>query len=126
MIGHMQEYISKEVWESLENLYMSTTKARQNLVTKQVTMNDYVLKIKDILDVLFSIGSHVDDDLVALCLNGLSENDKWKSFTTSIYARVVKLVTTTQSKSRVFLRNITRYRRVCRTFYREISSTKVH
>ena len=98
MIGHIQELeTSKEVWESLENMYTSTTKARKiqlknelNNVKKspQVTVNDYVLKLKDISDALSSIGSPVnDDDIVAFCLNGLREDDKWKSFITSIYVR---------------------------------------
>ena len=98
MIGHIQELeTSKEVWKNLENLFTSTTKARKiqlknelNNLKKspQVTVNDYVLKIKDISDALSSIGSHVDDDdLVAFCLNGLREDDKWTSFITSIYVR---------------------------------------
>ena len=50
--------------------------------------NDYVLKIKDLIDTLASIGSPVDyDDKVAFCLNGLREDDKWKSFITSVYVR---------------------------------------
>jgi hypothetical protein len=49
-------------------------------------VNDYVLKLKDISDALSSIGSLVNDnDLVAFCLNVLREDNKWKSFITSIY-----------------------------------------
>jgi hypothetical protein len=78
---------------NLENPYTSTTKARKiqlknELKSPQVTMNDYVLKLKDISDALSSIGSHVDDDdLVAFCLNGLRGDYKWKLFITSIYVR---------------------------------------
>ena len=53
-----------------------------------MSVNDYVLKIKDLIDALASIGSPVDNDhKVALCLNGLREDDKWKSFITSVYVR---------------------------------------
>ena len=53
-----------------------------------MSVNDYVLKIKDLIDALASIGSPVDnDDKVAFCLNGLREGDKWKSFITSVYVR---------------------------------------
>jgi hypothetical protein len=77
-------------------MYTSTKKATKiqlknklNNIKKtlQVTMNDYVLRIKD-SDALPSIGSPVDDDdLVAFCLNGLREDNKCKSFITSIYVR---------------------------------------
>ena len=51
-------------------------------------MNDYVLKIKDVSDALASISSVVDnEDLVAFCLNGLRDDDKWMSFITSVYVR---------------------------------------
>ena len=53
-----------------------------------MSVNDFVLKIKDVSDALSSIGSLVDnDDLVAFTLNGLREDNKWKSFITSIYVR---------------------------------------
>ena len=98
MIGHIQDLeSSKEVWDSLERLYTSTTKARKiqlknelNNLKKSPSMsvNDFVLKIKDVSDALSSIGSLVDnDDLVAFTLNGLREDNKWKSFITSIYVR---------------------------------------
>ena len=98
MIGHIQELeTSEEVWNCLESLYTSSTKARKiqlknelNNMKKNPSMsvNDYVLKIKDLIDALASIGSPVDnDDKVAFCLNGLREGDKWKSFITSVYVR---------------------------------------
>ena len=53
-----------------------------------MSSNDYVLKIKALIDLLASIGSLIDnDDKVVFCLNGLRENDKWKSFITSVYVR---------------------------------------
>ena len=53
-----------------------------------MSINDYVLKIKALIDLLASIGSLIDnDDKVVFCLNGLRENDKWKSFITSVYVR---------------------------------------
>ena len=53
-----------------------------------MSVNDYVLKIKDLIDVLASIGSPVDnDDKVVFCLSGLRDDDKWNSFITSIYVR---------------------------------------
>ena len=42
-----------------------------------MSVNDYVLKIKDLIDALASIGNPVDnEDKVAFCLNGLREDDK--------------------------------------------------
>ena len=98
MIGHIQELeTSEEVWNCLESLYTSYTKARKIQLknelnnikkTPSMSVNDYVLKIKDLIDALASIGSSVDnDDKVVFCLNGLREDDKWKSFITSIYVR---------------------------------------
>ena len=53
-----------------------------------MSVNDYVLKIKDLIDALASIGNPVDnEDKVAFCLNGLREDDKWKLFITSISIR---------------------------------------
>ena len=98
MIGHIQDLeTSREVWNNLERLYTSTTKAQKIQLKNELnnfkkspsmTVNDYVLKIKDVSDALASISSVVDnDDLVAFCLNGLRDDDKWKSFITSIYVR---------------------------------------
>ena len=51
-------------------------------------VNDYLLKIKDLIDALARIGSLVDnDDKVVFRLNGLREDDKWKLFITSRYVR---------------------------------------
>ena len=52
-----------------------------------LSANDYVLKIKEVLDALGSIGAPPEDDeLVSSILNGLNA-DKWKAFATSVYVR---------------------------------------
>ena len=51
-------------------------------------INDYFLKIKEIVDALGSIGAQLDDDdVVSATLNGLKDDEKWKSFSTSVYVR---------------------------------------
>ena len=51
-----------------------------------MSMNDYVLNIKEVSNALGSIGAPKDDDdLVSIVLNGLKDNDKWKPFATSVY-----------------------------------------
>ena len=98
MIGHVQDLeSSKEVWESLKKLHSTTTKARQiegknelNNLRKSASMSvhDYVLKNKDEVNSPASTCSPIaDDDLVSFTLNGSREDDKWKSFTTSVYVR---------------------------------------
>ena len=98
MIGHIQELeTSEEVWNCLESLYTSSTKARKIQLKNELhnmnknalmSVNDYVLKLKDLIDALASIGSLVENhDKVAFSLNGLREDDKWKSFITSVYVR---------------------------------------
>ena len=85
MIGHIQELTtSKEAWETLERLYTSNTKPRKIQLknelnnmkkTSSISVNDYILKIKEISDALGSIGEQVeDDDLVLAALNGLKDN----------------------------------------------------
>ena len=50
------------------------------------SVNDYLLKIKEIVDALGSIGAQPDDDdVVSATLNGLKDDEKWKSFSTSMY-----------------------------------------
>ena len=86
MIGHIQKLTtSKEAWETLERLYTSNTKPRKIQLknelnnmkkTSSIFVNDYILKIKEILDALGSIGVQVeDDDLVLAVLNGLKDNE---------------------------------------------------
>ena len=86
MIGHIQGLTtSKEAWETLERLYTSNTKPRKIQLKNElnnmkkissVSVNDYILKIKEISDALGSIGVQVeDDDLVSTALNGLKDNE---------------------------------------------------
>ncbi|MCO5593936.1 hypothetical protein L7F22_047955 [Adiantum nelumboides] len=98
MIGHIQELnFAKEAWDALEKLYTTNTRARKiqlknelnNMKKSQgMLVNDYVLKIKEVADALGSIGAPVDDDdLVSIVLKGLTDDDKWKPFATSVYVR---------------------------------------
>ena len=53
---------------------------------ESTSVNDYLLKIKEIADALGSIGAQLDDDdVVSATLNGLKDDEKWKSFSTSVY-----------------------------------------
>ena len=66
MIGHIQELTtSKNAWETLKRLCTSNTKTRKIQLknklnnmkkTNSIYVNDYILKIKEILDALGSIG----------------------------------------------------------------------
>ena len=96
MIGHIQELnSSKEAWNALDKLYTTNTRARKiqlknklnNMKKGQgMSINDYVLKMKEVADALGSIGAFVDDDdLVSTVLNGLADDKKWKPFATSVY-----------------------------------------
>ena len=98
MIGHIQELNSaKEAWDALEKLYTTNTRARKIQLKNELnnmkksrgmSVNDYVLKIKEVADALGSIGASVhDDDLVSTVLNGLTDDEKWKPFATSVYVR---------------------------------------
>ena len=54
--------------------------------TSSISINDYILKIKEISYALGSIGVRVkDDDLVSAALNGLKDNKSWKSFSMLVY-----------------------------------------
>jgi len=54
-----------------------------NLQKNKMNINDYSTKVKNLADVLTSIGAHVDDeDLMAVTLNGLEKN--YNQFHTSI------------------------------------------
>ena len=96
MIGHIQDLdTSKDAWDTLERLYSTNTKARKiqlknelnNMKKNNLSVNDYVLKIKEVSDALGSIGATPeDDDLVSAVLNGLND-EKWKAFSTSVYVR---------------------------------------
>ena len=103
MVGHIHDLESaKDAWDALERLYSTNTRARKiqlknelNNMKKDRSMavNDYVLKIKEVSDLLGSIGAPTDDDdLVFAVLNGLKDDDKWKPFATSVYVRENLLV----------------------------------
>ena len=92
MIGHIQDANSpNEAWDELVKIYETNTKARKlqlkndfNTVSKKnLTVNEYALKIKGIVESLVSIGvAMVDDDKVEVCLRGLTP--AYKQFKTSI------------------------------------------
>ena len=53
---------------------------------QSTSINDYLLKIKEITNALGSIGAQPnDDDVVLATLNGLKDDEKWNPFCTSIY-----------------------------------------
>ncbi|MCO5586824.1 hypothetical protein L7F22_040768 [Adiantum nelumboides] len=82
MIGHIQDATSpKQAWDRLVSVDTTNTKARKiqlknelNTVKKEnLSINDYTLKIKGIVESLASIGVQVeDDDKVEVCLRGLT------------------------------------------------------
>ncbi|MCO5551964.1 hypothetical protein L7F22_005471 [Adiantum nelumboides] len=95
MIGHIQDATSpKQAWDRLVLVDTTNTKARKiqlknelNTVKKEnLSINDYTLKIKGIVESLASIGVQVeDDDKVEVCLCGLTP--AYKQFKTSIQTR---------------------------------------
>ncbi|MCO5612602.1 hypothetical protein L7F22_066870 [Adiantum nelumboides] len=95
MIGHIQNATSpKQAWDMLVSADTTNTKARKiqlknelNIVKKEnLSINDYTLKIKGIVESLASIGVQVeDDDKVEVCLRGLMP--AYKQFKTSIQTR---------------------------------------
>ncbi|MCO5592902.1 hypothetical protein L7F22_046906 [Adiantum nelumboides] len=71
MIGHIQDDISsKQAWDRLVSIDTTNTKAKKiklknelNTVKKEnLSINDYTLKIKGIVEFLASIGVQVEDD----------------------------------------------------------------
>ena len=95
MIGHIHDAESpKKAWYELVKIYETNTKARKlelknefNTVSKKnLTVNEYALKIKGIVESLASIGVSVeDDDKVEVCLRGLTP--AYKKSKTSIQTR---------------------------------------
>jgi hypothetical protein len=95
MIVHIQDAKSpKQAWDTLEKMYSTNTQARKmqlkqelhNLQKNKMNINDYSTKVKNLTDVLASIGAPVDDeDLVVVTLNGLGKN--YSQFRTSIAIR---------------------------------------
>ncbi|MCO5586238.1 hypothetical protein L7F22_040177 [Adiantum nelumboides] len=95
MIGHIQDATSpKQAWDKLVSVDTTNTKTRKiqlknelNTVKKEnLSISDYTLKIKGIVESLASIGVQVeDDDKVEVCLCGLTPT--YKQFKTSIQTR---------------------------------------
>ena len=95
MIGHIQECTNaKDAWDTLVKLYGTTTLARKmqlkqelsNVKKGNLSINDYVLKVRNIVEKLGSIGVAVEDeDMVLVVLNGLGKD--YTSFQTSIGVR---------------------------------------
>jgi len=83
MIVHIQDAKSpKQAWDTLVKMYSTNTQARKmqlkqelhNLQKNKMNINDYFIKVKNLVDAFASIGAHVDDeDLVAITLNGLGK-----------------------------------------------------
>ena len=81
MIGHIQDAKSpKDAWDTLVKLYETNTKARKiqlkndlhTVEKKNMSINEFALKIKSICESLASINVQVDyDDKVEVCLRGL-------------------------------------------------------
>ena len=94
IIGHIQDLnTSKKVWECLERLYSTSTKARKIQLKNELnnlrnssnhSINVFILKIKRGFGCTWFNRNHVidDDDLLGHTFNSLKENDKWKTFTT--------------------------------------------
>ena len=92
MIGHIQDAMSlKEAWEILVQMFATNTRAMKiqlknelnTVERKNMSVNNYTLKIKSICESLASIKVTVDDDdKIEVCLRGLGP--QYKSFATSI------------------------------------------
>jgi hypothetical protein len=84
MIVHIQDAKSpKQAWDTLVKMYNTNTQARKmwlkqklhNVQKNKMNISDYSTKVKNLADVLASIGDHVDDeDLVAMTLNGFRKD----------------------------------------------------
>jgi uncharacterized protein YgfB (UPF0149 family) len=81
MIVHILDAKSlNQDWDTLVKMYTTNTQAYKmqlkqelhNLYNNKMNINDYSTKVKNLVDVLASIGAPVDDeDLVIVTLNGL-------------------------------------------------------
>ena len=86
MIGHIQDADSPAIaWKNLVKMFETNTKARKlqlkselnNIKRGNLSINDYSLKIKSIVEALGSIKVSIeDDDLVGACLDGLGDQYK--------------------------------------------------
>ncbi len=92
MIMHIQDAKSpKQAWDTLVKMYNINTQTHKmqlkqklhNLQKNKMNINDYSIKVKNLANVLTSIGTPIDDeDLVAVTLNGLGKY--YSQFCTSI------------------------------------------
>jgi len=81
---HIQDAKSpKQAWDTLVKMYSTNTQACKmqlkqelhNLQKNKMNISDYFTEVKNLVDAITSIGTHVDDeDLVAITLNGLGKN----------------------------------------------------
>ncbi len=92
MIVHIQDEKSpKQAWDTLVKMYNTNTQAHKmelkqelhNLQKNKMNIIEYFTKVKNLVDVLTSIGALVDDEnLMAVTLNGLRKH--YCQFHTSI------------------------------------------
>jgi plasmid replication initiation protein len=83
MIVHIQDAKSpKQACNTLVKMYNTNTQAHKmqfkqdlhNLQKKQMNINDYFTKVKNLANVIASIGAPVnDEDIVVMTLNGLGK-----------------------------------------------------
>jgi hypothetical protein len=95
MIVHIQDVKSpKQAWDTLVKMYNTNTQARKmqlkqelhNLQKNKMNISDYSTKVRNLADVIASIGAPLDDeDLVAVTLNGLGKD--YSQFRTLIVVR---------------------------------------
>ena len=95
MIVHIQDAETpKEAWDTLVKLYSTNTTARKmqlkqelhNVQRNKLSINEYAMKVKGLVDSLGSIGAPIDnEDLVSVTLNGLGR--EYAQFRTSIEVR---------------------------------------
>lgn len=85
---------SYQIWDKLESFFSSQTKAKvlqlktqlRNLKKGSVSVNEYLLKLKKIIDSLFSVGASVSEsDHIESILEGLPE--EYNSFIVSVTSR---------------------------------------
>jgi hypothetical protein len=84
MIVHIQDVKSpKQAWDTLVKMYGTNTQARKmqlkqelhNLQKNKMNIIDYSTKVKNLADVLASIGTPInDEDLMVVTLNGLRKD----------------------------------------------------
>lgn len=95
ILGHIQDKeTAKDVWDAIAKMYETSTKARKlqllqelhSVKQQNISIQDYVLEIRKVLDQLGSIVVVVDDDdVLRACMNGL--RNEYKQFKTSIRVR---------------------------------------